>query len=292
VGLGDSLTPADIVDGERVDDGVPQDLQSCIRAYGLRAFKVKLCGNESQDLARLRALNELLKAETSGNYVCTLDGNENFKTFTAFRDFWQELTAEPLVSEFVKNVIVVEQPVHRSFALADEVRAVLGSWHAHPPLIIDESEGRLGDLSRALTLGYSGSSHKNCKGIVKGIANACLLAHRRNNGVSAVLTGEDLCNLGPVALLQDLAVMALLGLQHVERNGHHYFRGLSLWPVSWQQTALRAHSDLYEADNSGLVRLRVADGMLTLGSVNAASFGVAPLFDPAGAGFERITLPA
>src|SRR5207302_8085313 len=63
-----------------------------------------------------------------------------------------------------------------------------------------------------------------------GIANACLLEKRRRDGERVVLTGEDLCNLGPVALLQDLALMALLGIEHVERNGHHYYRGLSLWP--------------------------------------------------------------
>src|SRR5262245_60985450 len=42
VGLGDALTPADLSPGERVDDGLPQDLESSIREYGLRYFKIKL----------------------------------------------------------------------------------------------------------------------------------------------------------------------------------------------------------------------------------------------------------
>jgi len=50
-------------------------------------------------------------------------------------------------------------------------------------------------------------------------------AGRRDTANEVVLTGEDLCNLGPVAFLQDLAMMALLGIEHVERNGHHYFAG-------------------------------------------------------------------
>ena len=73
--------------------------------------------------------------------------------------------------------MVVEQPVHRDQALGDDVAAMLRDWPDRPPLIIDESDGAVGDVPRALDLGYAGASHKNCKGIVKGIANAraCVL---------------------------------------------------------------------------------------------------------------------
>ena len=144
---------------------------------------------------------------------------------------------------------------------------------------------RIGDLPRALALGYAGTSHKNCKGIVKGIANACLLAKRRRDGEHVVLTGEDLCNLGPVALLQDLALMALLGIEHVERNGHHYYRGLSVWPEDWQRAVLAQHGDLYERHREGFASVLIREGRIQLGSVNAAPFGVRTLFDPSP--FER-----
>jgi hypothetical protein len=147
----------------------------------------------------------------------------------------------------------------------------------------------VGDLPRALALGYAGTSHKNCKGIVKGIANACLLEKRRRAGESVVLTGEDLCNLGPVALLQDLAIMALLGIEHVERNGHHYYRGLSLWPTDWQDTVLVAHGDLYQRHRDGFASLHIREGRVALGSVNTAPFGVKTLFDPSR--FERQPMP-
>ena len=74
---------------------------------------------------------------------------------------------------------------------------------------------------------------------------------RRRHGQRVVLTGEDLCNLGPVALLQDLAMMALLGIEHVERNGHHYYRGLSMWPADWQDAVLAAHADIYTRHANG-----------------------------------------
>jgi len=289
VGLGDALLPSDIPANERVGDGLPQDLESCIRAYGLRYFKVKLFADAERDFARLRELSWLLERETGGDFFVTLDGNENFKSFGAFREFWQRAAADASLRALWQRIIVVEQPVHRDQALSDEAGAALRAWPDRPPLIIDESDGALGDLPRALELGYAGTSHKNCKGIIKGIANACLLEKHRRAGGRVVLTGEDLCNLGPVALLQDLAVMSLLGIEHVERNGHHYYRGLSLWPDDWQSTVLAAHPDLYTCHAQGFTCLLIREGRLQLGSVSDAPFGLLPLLDASR--FERQVMP-
>jgi hypothetical protein len=280
VGLGDALTPADIPANERVEDGLPQDVESSIRGYGLRYFKVKIFGDPARDLPRLRDLSRLLQRTIGGDFFVTLDGNENFKSFAAFREFWQSASFDPDLRELWRHIIVVEQPVHRDLALADERGATLHHWTDRPPLIIDESEGALGDLPRALALGYAGTSYKSCKGIVKGIANACLLEHRRRSGERVVLTGEDLCTLGPVTLLQDVAMMALLGIEHVERNGHHYYRGLSLWPEEWQRATMAAHPDLYAPHPQGFACLQIRDGRLALGSVKAGPLGVQPAFDP------------
>ena len=101
-----------------------------------------------------------------------------------------------------------------------------------------------------------------------------------------MLTAEDLCNLGPVALLQDLAMVGLLGIPHVERNGHHYFLGLSMWRDDWRGSVLAAHPDLYTRHPHGFACVQIRDGSLNLASVNAAPFGLAPLFDPSG--FESV----
>src|SRR5256886_5700303 len=285
VGLGDALSPADIPPGARVDDGLPKDMETSIREYGLRYFKVKLFADAERDFARLRELSRLLERETGGECFVTLDGNEIFKNFEAFREFWQKAAGEPALRDLWRRIIVVEQPVHRDGALSEDPGAALRAWPDRPPLIIDESDAAVGDLPRALALGYAGTSHKNCKGIVKGIANACLLEKRRRNGERVMLTGEDLCNLGPVALLQDLALMALLGIEHVERNGHHYYRGLSLWSADWQEATLAAHRDLYRRHRQGLARLHIREGRGALGSGDTAPFGGKPLFDPPR--FER-----
>jgi hypothetical protein len=143
-------------------------------------------------------------------------------------------------------------------------------------MIIDESEGDLDALPRALAAGYSGTSHKNCKGVFRGIANACLIEQRRRADPSRAwhLSGEDLTNLGPVALLQDLAVAATLGITHVERNGHHYFRGLSEFPAAVQRDILACHGDLYR-EHRGYPVVRVEQGKVSTRSVVAAPFGYA-----------------
>jgi hypothetical protein len=279
LGLSDPLTASDIEADERVDDGLPQDLETSVRTYGLRYFKIKLSGNAAKDSDRLRDVTALLNRLTKGDWFTTLDGNENFKSFTAFREFWDGMMGDTALRYLQPHVLLVEQPVHRDHALSEEAGASLRSWPDRPRLIIDESEGAFGDLRRALSLGYDGASHKNCKGIVKGIANACLLAKRRKQGSTAVLSGEDLCNLGPIAQQQDLAMMALLGIEHVERNGHHYYRGLSMWPAPWQDAVLAAHPDLYERHAEDFVCLKIRNGQIETGSVNAAPFGVQPEFD-------------
>ena len=280
VGLADALTPTDLAIEDRVSDGLPQDLEASIRAYGLQYFKVKLFGDPARDFPRLRRIVPLLEHETSGQWHVTLDGNETFHDFAAFRDYWAAARAEPALSGLWSHVIVVEQPVHRDHALSDEVGQALGAWADRPPIILDESDGAVGDVPRALSLGYAGASHKNCKGIVKGIANAAVLRRQHGREAQPVLTGEDLCILGPVALLQDLAMMALLGISHVERNGHHYYRGLSMLPASWQRATLESHDDIYRSHQDGFACLRIEGGRLDLRSVNAAPFGVAPMLDP------------
>lgn len=290
VGLADALRLEDLPPSERVDDGLPQDLLACVRAYGLRAFKIKLSGNLSRDAARLRDIGSLLQTESSDDFIVTLDANENFRDFATFREFWQSLSADPTLCSLLAHTLLVEQPVHRAHALEENVGRILESWQDRPALIIDESDGALEDVPRALALGYDGASHKNCKGIIKGLVNACWIEHLRRSGRRLHLTGEDLCNLGPIALLQDYSVMALLGIPHVERNGHHYYRGLTSWPEEWQNKAAVSHPDLYIRDPAGFVRVEIHKGRVELTSVNAAPFGLKPLLDVDR--FPRVQFPA
>lgn len=135
-------------------------------------------------------------------------------------------------------------------------------------------------LRDAIALGYEGVRHKNCKGVYRSLINAGLAAVRnRQVGVNRYfLSAEDLTNLAVVPLQADLAVVSTRGITHVERNGHHYFRGLSHLPRAESMHALNNHPGLYEQTN-GSINLRIHDGSLDVRSLQVAGLGVVDLPD-------------
>jgi L-alanine-DL-glutamate epimerase-like enolase superfamily enzyme len=273
IGLGD---PLHAEESPQLDDGLPDTLADSIRAYGLRYFKIKVTGRAEVDLPRLRVITDVLTAGCPQGFKATLDGNEQFTDLAAFRQFYEALKADAKLTPLFESLLLIEQPLHRDHALKDDVAPALQGWSDGPEMIIDESDGSLADLPRALDLGYSGTSHKSCKGIVKGLANAALLKVRAPQMKRPpILSGEDLANVGPVSVLQDLAMMSALGIPHVERNGHHYFRGLSMYSPEFQAEALRCHPGYYRRHELGFPTLEVQDGLLDMTSVNAAPFGCA-----------------
>jgi len=272
VGLADPIDASD--ERVRIDDGLPETLAENIAAYGLSHFKVKFTG--PADLPRLERVFATIVSASKGPLCLTLDGNESFTSVEAFRALWASLAVLPAWTAVREGLWCVEQPFHRDVALSDETTSALRAWEGRPPLIIDESDAECDSLRRALAGGYVGTSHKNCKGVFRGVANACLLVARRRQSPGSLFlqTGEDLANIGPVALLQDLSVQATLGIASVERNGHHYFRGLSFLPEALQTQVLAAHPDLYRRHERGFVTLDVREGRLNVQSILAAPFGV------------------
>lgn len=273
VGLADPLSAAAIPADELLDDSLPQSLDQCIRAYGLRHFKIKINGDLDADHDRLRSVSAVIGQHAPSDYAFSLDGNEQFKSVGGFHNHWASLAADAELTSFFEHLLFVEQPLHRDIALEDSVGDDFGDWPDRPPVIVDESDATIKSLPLALALGYAGTSHKNCKGIFKGVANACLLNARREAGHTSVMSGEDLCNVGPVAVIQDLAVMAAIGIESVERNGHHYMAGLSQFPEAAQRQVIDAHDGLYRASERGWPTLDIRDGRIDLGSVNGQPFG-------------------
>jgi hypothetical protein len=275
VGMTDPLTEDEIPDGERLADGLPQSLEACIRAYGVRYFKIKLSGDPDADVERLRGIAAVLESSSLRVYHVTLDGNEQFRELEPFRATWETLLRRPELGPLLNRCLFVEQPLHRDATLSAATCTGLHAWGERPPLVIDEADATLESLPAALECGYAGTSHKNCKGVFKGVANACLLEHRRRSEPRGrwLLSGEDLTNIAPVALQQDLAVMASLGVDHVERNGHHYFTGLSMLPTGMQDRLLELHPDLFHRHRNGFAAVAVRDGMLRIDSVVDSPFG-------------------
>jgi hypothetical protein len=184
------------------------------------------------------------------------------------------MAGDPGLAAFRRRILHVEQPFPRSIALAEPLVSNLIGWEGRPPTIIDESDGEISAFPRALSSGYSGTSYKSCKGVFRGLASAALA---RKTG--AIHSAEDLAGVGPVAMLQDTAVVAALGLGHAERNGHHYFRGLTMFPQSVKTAMMEHHRGFYDADATGFAALRIENGSVDLATINAAPFGCAPLVD-------------
>ncbi|MCH8829900.1 MAG: hypothetical protein IID45_10015 [Planctomycetes bacterium] len=282
LGLADTLTDAEIPAADRVNDGLPQSLAGLIRQYGLRHFKIKISGDADADVQRLLRFVRVVEDCQVADFRFTLDGNELFRSLVEFRDYWDELFRLTKLRNTLPRLLFVEQPLHRDVALEPSSVAGLRDWHDRPTIIIDESDAELDSLPRALSLGYDGTSHKNCKGVFKSLINVCRLERRRRQlsetcrepARPLVMSVEDLVTIGPVALLQDLTVAAVLGVNSVERNGHHFFAGLSAFADDVQRAVLNAHSDLYRQSESGWPTLRIENGTIAVDSILAAPFGV------------------
>jgi hypothetical protein len=274
VGLGDPIEAGEVAPGDRPDDGLPVALDEAIRAYGLRHFKIKINGEAARDRDRLARIAQLLARE-GVDFAFSLDGNETWKDVASFRDYFLGLRAEPALAALWPRLLYVEQPWHRAVALSPEIGELARAWPDRPPIIIDESDGEIASAATALALGYAGTSHKNCKGVFKSVLNAGLLAQARAAGRVTVLSGEDLCSVGPLSPLPDLAAAAALGVTSVERNGQHYYAGLAQFPPALQEHALRHHPDVYVRSERGWPRIDIRGGRIELGSVNAAPFGLA-----------------
>ena len=92
------------------------------------------------------------------------------------------------------------------------------------------------------------------------------------------MSGEDLTIQAGLALQQDTALVSLLGLTHLERNGHHYVNGMADLPQAEQDAFLAAHPDLYERSH-GAVRVRISNGELAIGSLNCKGYASSAMPD-------------
>lgn len=276
IGLADPLTAGEIPAEERLDDGFPQALEEYVQRTGLRYFKVKVCNRLDHDLERLKQIVGIVERHRGADYGATLDGNEQYANAGDFDGLVSAIHSEPALATFWKNVLVIEQPLERKIALNADHTQGIRDLSRTKPVIIDESDGSLDAYKRAIELGYRGVSSKNCKGAMKSLLNAGLtwLQNERGARSDYVMTGEDLCSVGIIPMQADLCLGATLGLEHVERNGHHYHPGLSYLTSEQQSAALAAHSDLY-AQQNGIVAPQLADGQLQIGSLQCTGFGFA-----------------
>ena len=258
VGLDDS------VEGE---GGVADPAQNS----GARYFKLKLNGDPEADVARLiRIGNEL--ATMSYDYQVTLDANEQYADLAALGALVDRLDRDGALNPIAANLLYIEQPMPRDITR----QSPLGKLSSRD-FIIDEADDSYDAFPAARALGYRGISSKSCKGIYKSIVNAARAQKWSADGEKFFISGEDLTCQAGLAVQQDLALGALIGVTHAERNGHHYVDGFAGTPDHEAQGFLSAHPDLYVRDGN-TIRLSIHDGDLKTGSLISPGFasGVHP----------------
>jgi len=248
----------DTVEGK---DGVADAHENAGAGY----FKLKLSGDPAADAARLARIGKELDTLGHG-YKVTLDANEQYADLAALQALIDRLDRDPGLGPIASRLLYIEQPMPRDITR----QSPLGSLAARG-FIIDEADDSYDAFPAARALGYHGISSKSCKGLYKSVVNATRAAKWSADGGTFFVTGEDLTCQAGLAVQQDLALGAFLGIAHAERNGHHYVDGFGDTPAAEAQAFAAAHPDLY-ADAGHGIRLSIHDGDLLTGSLHATGF--------------------
>jgi hypothetical protein len=232
---------------------------------GARYFKLKLNGDPEADAARLIRIGSEL-ATLSHDYKVTLDANEQYADLAALGALMNRLDRDNALQPITAKLLYIEQPMPRDITRQSPLGAL-----ANRDFIIDEADDSYDAFPAARKLGYHGISSKSCKGIYKAIVNATRAAKWSAAGETFFITAEDLTCQAGLGVQQDLALGALIGVSHAERNGHHYVDGFGGAPAAEAQAFLAAHPDLY-ASYGDRIRLSVHDGDLLTESLTAPGF--------------------
>jgi len=265
VGMLDVLREDDLADADRINDGLPETLEADIAAHGLTCFKLKCCGDVDLDIDRLDAIATLVRDIVGDTARITIDGNEQFDSIDGVLELIDRLHGTDAGRWLCNRLMMIEQPLPRTVTF-DATRNT-GIERLSTPVIIDEADDAIDSLSEAAVLGYGGVSVKNCKGVFRAMLNT---ARCDLSGGTLLQSAEDLTNLPCIALQQDLCTITTLGIEHVERNGHHYFAGLGHLPRADIDAAMADHGDLYRDE-----QLHIDAGTLHLDSIHATGYGYA-----------------
>jgi len=251
----------DVIEGE---GGVADAKENA----GARYFKLKLNGDPVHDAGRLIRIGKEL-SRLPHDYKVTLDANEQYADLNALAALVDHLDRDGALKPIASKLLYIEQPMPRDITRKSPLGAL-----AKRDFIVDEADDSYDAFPAARALGYRGISSKSCKGIYKSVVNATRAAKWSAEGVPHFITGEDLTCQAGLAVQQDLALGALLGITHAERNGHHYVDGFGETPSAEAERFLVAHPDLYER-RSGKVHLAIHDGDLLTTSLAVPGFASA-----------------
>jgi hypothetical protein len=235
---------------------------------GARYFKLKLNGNPEADTARLARIAKEL-ATLPHDYGVSLDANEQYADLSALSALIDRLDRDSTLQPIATKLLYIEQPMPRDITKASPLGEL-----SRRNFIIDEADDSYDAFPEARVLGYRGISSKSCKGIYKSIVNATRAARWSSGSEKFFVTGEDLTCQAGLSVQQDIALGALIGLTHAERNGHHYVAGFAGTPDAEAAAFLSHHPDLYIRDGD-VIRLSIDHGDFLTESLSQPGFASA-----------------
>ena len=196
----------------------------------------------------------------------TLDANEQYTSRDALSDLVTDIARSKALKPIETRLLYIEQPYPREMTFEHELEG-LGTT----PFIIDEADASYDAFPRAAALGYDGVSSKSCKGFYKSLLNAVRARKWSEDSVRLYfIAAEDLTCQAGLAVQQDTALAAYLGITHAERNGHHYGSGFGS-ARSEAEAFLEAHPDFYRRRGAG-IELAIEDGALSTGSLACTGY--------------------
>lgn len=256
------------------------ELRELVRNDEIRYLKIKLSGSTKADAQRVSEICALFSASLPS---FSLDCNEQYSEWRDLGELCARLAEVPALRNgaFAQKCLYIEQPFARESAMEQQV-----PQDCPVAVVIDESDDSDDAFVRASARGYRGVSSKACKGVLRSLANIVRCIDRNDGRQADVFVApEDLCTQPGWALQQDLALAALTGSAHAEKNGHQYVVPFMGMPQEVSAKFLAEHSDLYTTGTQGPC-VRVENGNLSLMSINQCrAFGTSVLPD-----FERFGL--
>ncbi len=267
VGYDSPLLASDVTN--RPDDA-PVSLDEVIADTGISSFKIKLKGDPEGDIRRMQDIAGVL--EVLPHYRATLDANEQYDE-PGFNAFLTRFSDTVGLDRLREATAFIEQPFPREIALSVNGPVPPDSV----PIIIDESDDSEDAFGVAMARGWAGTSVKSCKGVLRALINKTRVEIAANAGRKMILSAEDLTCQPGLCWQQDSLMAAVIGADHVERNGHFFAGGMQGASPGEKSAFLSAHPDIYRATESG-PRLRIVAGRVNIRSLDAAGFAsvVAP----------------
>ena len=196
--------------------GMTDDLEETVRPvieeHGFQCFKLKLMGNNADDVAQTARVYRAVKGFGVEVPILTLDTNEANPDAANVLEFLESLeNADP---EAYAAVFYLEQPTAR------DIEAHAFDWRevaARKPVLLDEGLTSIETLRLAEEQGWSGLALKTCKGHSFALV-AAAWANERNMQVAL----QDLTNTGYAAIHAGLFASSIPMINGLEINSPQF----------------------------------------------------------------------